>query len=93
MINGYFSFVDERTPRQNLWINGRLELTVEVPIAAYSTAAIVSFYLWVKWNRCLADLSLWTRRLSPIEIRATYEQRTSVDKVNVGKYIVEHLNN
>jgi hypothetical protein len=76
-----------------LWINGRLELTVEVPIAAFSSTATVSFCLWNKWNHSVADISLWSRRLLPIEIRAIYEQKTSIDQVDVAKYIFEHLNN
>jgi hypothetical protein len=80
-------------PRQHLWINGQRELTVEVPIAAFSSTAIVSFLSFVGWNQSIADVSLWSRRLSPLEIRAIYEQKISIDKVNIAKYIFEHSNN
>ncbi|CAF1163759.1 unnamed protein product [Rotaria sp. Silwood1] len=82
---------DARTPQQNLWINGKLELTIEVPIAAYSSTATVSLFLWNKWKRSIADMSFWSRRLLPIEIRAIYEQKISIDKVDVANYIFCHL--
>jgi hypothetical protein len=84
--------IDERTPRQNLWVNGQLELTAEVPISAYSSTAYVTFYLWNAWNRSFADVSLWSRCLLPIEIKAIYQQKTSIDKVSITKYIFDHLN-
>lgn len=83
--------IDSNTPRQSLWINGKLALTVVVPIAAYSNTADVSFHLWNQWDRSFADVSLWSRRLSALEIRAIYQQKTSIDKVNIAKCVFEHL--
>jgi hypothetical protein len=74
-----------------LWINGELKLTVEVPIAAYSESATVSFCTWNEWKRLVADVSIWSRCLLPLEIRAIHQQKTSIDKVNIAEYIFEHL--
>jgi len=93
VINDFYYIVDERTPRKNSWINGKLESTTEIPISAFSKSATVSFCLWNEWNHSIADVSLWSKRLLPIEIRAIYEQKTSIDKVNIAKYIFKHLNN
>ncbi|CAF0752005.1 unnamed protein product [Adineta steineri] len=82
---------DEK-PQQHLWINGKLELTEKVPIAAFSSTAEVCFFFSILWNHSIADVSYWSRRLLPLEIRAIYEQKTSIDKVNMAKYIFEHLN-
>lgn len=80
----------ELRPRQKLWINGQSVLDVEIPITAYSSSAVVSFSFGSDWNYSLADISLWSRCLLPIEIRAAYDQKLSIDKINISKYILDH---
>ncbi|CAF1622832.1 unnamed protein product, partial [Didymodactylos carnosus] len=37
----------------------------------------------------LADITIWNKLLEPIEIRAAYREKVSIDKLNVGTYIFQ----
>lgn len=99
LSGSYFSFhvafefivLDSETPEQKLWINGQLVLKTSVPIAAYAEEALFTFFNLRGGSHYLADISIWSRCLAPREIEAIYEQKTSIDRVDVSRYILQHL--
>jgi hypothetical protein len=44
------------------------------------------------WFGRIADFSIWNRSLDMMEIRAIWEQRKSIDKINLGEYLMMNLN-
>lgn len=83
----------ENVPQQHLWINGQLQLSTPVPIAAYCERAVIDFNGLESCAHFVGDISIWSRCLTQHEIRAIAEQRTSIDKVDLSKYIFDHLPN
>lgn len=81
---------EDESPEQKLWINGKLEVTTEVPRAAYDSCAKLSLRTKQEFVMKLADFSIWSRCLLPIEIRSIYQQKTSIDNADIAKYIFEN---
>ena len=44
------------------------------------------------WFGRMADLSVWKRWLDPIEIRAIWQQRVSIDQTDLGEYFSRNFN-
>lgn len=43
------------------------------------------------WFGRIADLSIWNRFLDSIEIKAIWQQRVSIDQVNLGEYFIKNF--
>ncbi len=44
------------------------------------------------WFGRIADLSIWNRWLDFIEIRAIWQQRVSIDQIDLGEYFIQNFN-
>ncbi len=44
------------------------------------------------WFGRIADLCIWNRWLNPIEIRAIWQQRVSIDRTDLGEYFTQNFN-
>ena len=85
--------LEENVPQQHLWINGQLALSTPMPIASYCERAVIDFNGLESCAHFVGDISIWSRCLTTHEIRAIAEQRTSMDKVDLSKYIFANLPN
>ncbi|CAF0954885.1 unnamed protein product [Didymodactylos carnosus] len=47
------------------------------------------FFTASSLSHSIADISVWSRALLSCEISAIYEQRTSINKVNIAKYLLQ----
>ncbi|CAF3259559.1 unnamed protein product, partial [Rotaria sp. Silwood2] len=69
-----------------LYLNGNKtnDVVVVARIDPNGTVLVRSQYQ----DGCLSDIALWSRKLLPIEVRSIFNQKTSVDKVDMVKYIL-----
>jgi hypothetical protein len=44
------------------------------------------------WFGRIADLSIWNRWLDFIEIRTIWQQRVSIDQIDLGEYFIQNFN-
>lgn len=81
--------------QQQLFINGQLQREIKRNFLQTNPMPLVMEELNVGtdskgfhcWFGRMADLSLWKRWLDPMEIRAIWQQRVSIDQTDLGEYL------
>ncbi|CAF1580906.1 unnamed protein product [Didymodactylos carnosus] len=79
------------TPTMKIYVNSN-KTTLEIHklpiIGPFESLKLELRYV----NGSFADLAVWSTVLSSIEVRAIYDQKTTINKVNVAKYILDNWN-